>query len=102
MSGYLLKRTDRDVSFMLDWRRGYLAPDETVVADLGWRIQPQAAAAGDLVVTEQHHDVARSWARFASGVPGRVYMVAASVRTSAGRMLERAIVMRIALGHGPR
>ena len=102
MSGYLLKPADRDAAFTMDWRQGYLAPDETVAADLGWSIQPQAPAAGDLVVTEQHHDVARSWARFASGVPGRVYMVAASVRTSAGRTLERAIVMRIALGHGPR
>ena len=102
MSGYLLKRTDRDVSFTMDWRRGYLAPDETVAADLGWSIQPQAAAAGDLVVTEQHHDVARSWARFAPACRGGSTWSRAAVRTSAGRTLERAIVMRIALGHGPR
>ena len=76
MSGYLLKPADRDAAFTMDWREGYLAPGETVAADLGWSIQPQAPAAGDLVVTEQHHDVARSWARFAGGVPGRVYLVA--------------------------
>jgi hypothetical protein len=49
------------------------------------------------VVTEQHHDVTRSWARFAGGVAGRVYLVTASVRTSTGRALERALVLRIAL-----
>ena len=91
---------------MVDWRRGYLAPDETVVADLGWRIQPQAAAAGDLVVTEQHHDASRSWARFTGGVPGRVYLIAGRVATSTGRTLERTVVLRIALnsrasGRGP-
>jgi len=98
MSGYLLKPADRDAGFTMDWRQGYLAPGETVAADLGWSIQPQASTAGDLVVTEQHHDVTRSWARFAGGVPGRVYLVAASVRTSTGRALERAIVLRIGLG----
>ena len=100
MSGYLLKRADGDADFTMDWRRGYLAPDETVAADLGWSLQPQDAA-GDLVVTEQHHDVARSWARFAGGVPGRVYLVTGRVRTSTGRVLERVVVLRIALGPRP-
>ena len=75
MSGYLLKPADRDAAFTMDWRRGYLAPGETVAADLGWSVQPQAVA-GDLVVTEQHHDVTRSWAGFAGGVPGGVYLAA--------------------------
>ena len=101
MSGYLLKPADRDAAFTMDWRQGYLAPDETVAADLGWSIQPQAPAAGDLVVTEQRHEVARSWARFTGGVPGRVYLIAGRVETSAGRTLERTIVLRIALGRGP-
>jgi hypothetical protein len=97
MSGYLLKPADRDAAFTMDWGRGYLGSGETVAADLGWSIQPRGAA-GDLVVTEQHHDVARSWARFAGGVPGRVYLIAGRVLTSTGRTLERAIVLRIALG----
>ena len=97
MSGYLLKPADREAAFTMDWARGYLAPDETVAADLGWSIQPEAAA-GDLVVTEQHHDVARTRARFQGGVPGRVYLIAGRVETSAGRTLERTIVLRIALG----
>jgi hypothetical protein len=98
MSGYLLKPADRDAAYTIDWRRGYLAPGETVVAELGWSVQPQAPEAGDLVVTEQHHDASRSWARFSGGVPGRVYLIAARVATSAGRTLERTVVLRIALG----
>ena len=98
MSGYLLKPADRDAAFTMDWRRGYLAPGETVAADLGWSIQPQAPAAGDVVVTEQHHDATRTWARFKGGVAGRVYMIVGRVETSTGRTLERAIVLRIALG----
>jgi hypothetical protein len=101
MSGYLLKPADRDAAFTIDWRRGYLGPGETVAADLGWSIEPQASAAGDLVVTERHHDVARTWARFGGGVPGRVYLIAGRVKTDRGRTLERAIVLRIASGPGP-
>lgn len=98
MSGYLLKRADRDATFAIDWRQGYLAPGETVTADLGWSIQTREPGEGDLLVAGQHHDPARSWARFAGGVPGRVYLVAGRVETSAGRRLERAVVVRIALG----
>jgi hypothetical protein len=101
MSGYLLKLADRDAACVLDWRGGFLDPGETVAADLGWSVQPQAPSAGDLVVTEQRHDGSRSWARFAGGVPGRVYLMAARVETSAGRTLERTVVLRIALGRGP-
>jgi hypothetical protein len=101
MSGYVLKPADRDAAFTMDWREGDRAPGETAAADLGWSVQPQVPEAGDLVGTEQHHDVTRSRACFAGGVPGRVSLVAASVLTSTGRTLERAAVVRIALGPGP-
>jgi hypothetical protein len=48
------------------------------------------------VVAEQRHDAARSSASLTGGVPGRVYMLASRVRTSAGRRLERTVVVRIA------
>lgn len=100
MSGYLLKAADAVARLRIDWRQGYLAPGETVAADLGWSIHKNAGEV--LVVTEQHHDLVRSWASFAGGTPGQVYMVTSRVRTSAGRRLERAIVVRIALGpRGP-
>ena len=79
--------------------------DCAVVVDRAWvdqrdRLLPLSKPL-DLVVTEQHHDVTRSRACFAGGVPGRVYLVAASALTSTGRTLERAVVVRIALGSGP-
>ena len=96
MSGYLLKAADAVVRFHIDWRQGYLAPGETVAADLGWSIHRDSEQG--LVVTEQRHGPARSWASFAGGVPGKVYLVTSLVRTSAGRRLERTLVVRIALG----
>ncbi len=98
MSGYLLKAADKVARLSIDWHQGYLAPGETVAADLGWSVHKNAGEV--LVVTEQHHDLARSWASVACGAPGQVYMVTSRVRTSTGRQLERAIVVRIALGPG--
>ena len=82
MSGYILKAAGRDATCAMDWRRGYLGAGETVAADLGWTIQPQTQAAAELVVAEQRTTRPGPAARFAGGVPGRVYMVASRVRTS--------------------
>jgi hypothetical protein len=98
MSGYILKAAGRDATCAMDWRRGYLGSDETVAADLGWTIYPQTQA--ELTVVAQDVDATRSTARFAGGAPGRVYMIASRVRTTRGRVLERAIVLRIALDDG--
>ncbi len=102
MSGYVLKPADAPVEFVMDWRRGYLAPGEKVLRDLGWSVQPAGREGAGLAVVEQAHDAARSWARFAGGAPGRVYMVTSRIRTTDDRVLGRAIVMRIALGPRPQ
>ena len=94
MSGYLLKASDRAAAVGIDWRQGYLAPGETVEADLGWHVHDDAG--GTLVVAEQRHDAARTSASLTGGVPGRVYLLASGVRTSTGRRLERTVVVRIA------
>ena len=99
MSGYILKAAGRDATCAMDWRRGYLGSDETVAADLGWTIYPQTQAELD-AWSRSSIDATRSTARFAGGAPGRVYMIASRVRTTRGRMLERAIVLRIALDDG--
>lgn len=101
MSGYVLKAPDQPVTFVMDWRKGYLAPGERVLRDLGWTIQPEAEGPADLIVASQAHDARRSWAAFEGGAPGRVYMITNRVRTSDDRDLCRAIVMRIALGARP-
>lgn len=101
MSGYVLKAAETPVAYLLDWRRGYLAPREQVLRDLGWTVQAVGREAPPLAVTEQSHDAHRSWAVFEGGAPGRVYMVTSRVRTSDDRVLSRAIVIRIALGVRP-
>jgi hypothetical protein len=96
VSGYLRKAATRAAAIGIDWRQGYPAPGETVEADLGWHVHDDAG--GTLVVAEQRHDAVRSSARLIGGVPGRVYMLVSAVRASAGRRLERAVVVVIALG----
>lgn len=97
MSGYVLKPPEAPTSYLIDWRRGHLAPRERVLRDLGWSIRSGDEAAPPLAVRAQGHDAHRSWAVFEGGAPGRVYLVASRVRTSDDRELSRAIVVRIAL-----
>ncbi len=102
MSGYVLKAAAAPLTYLMDWRRGHLAPGERVMRDLGWSVQPDEPAGAGLVVAEQAHDASRSWAAFEGGAPGCVYMVTNRVRTSDERVLARAIVVRIAMGVGPQ
>jgi len=102
MSGYVLKAPAAPVTFVMDWRRGYLAPGERVLRDLGWSVTPGGTEGPALLVAAQAHDALRSWAEFAGGVPGKVYLVSNRVRTSHDRDLSRSIVIRIAMGAGPK
>ncbi|NNU81905.1 hypothetical protein HMH01_15820 [Halovulum dunhuangense] len=95
MSGYLMKAAGAEAEACIDWRQGYLEPGEYVDADLGWSIMP-AGDLGDPVIACQSFDDRASHARVRSGVPGRFYMLCARAATNTGRMLERAIVLRIA------
>lgn len=98
MSGYLLKPPHAPVTFLVDWRRGHLAPHERVARDLGWTVQSRRPGEPPLEVAEQDHDRARSWAVFVGGAPGGFYLVTNSVRTDDERVLRRAVVVRIAAG----
>ncbi len=102
MSGYVLKPADQAVTFVMDWRRGHLAPGEVVLRDLGWSVQPDGPPGAGLRVASQDHDAQTSWAALEGGAPGRVYHVTNRVRTSDDRVLSRGIVLRIATGGGPQ
>lgn len=95
MGGYVLKKASSELDWVLSWANGYLEPGEYVEADLGWRVLP-VEGAEDLRVVSQRIERTASHAVVAGGVPGKVYMVSASVRTTFGRDLERSVVMRIA------
>ncbi len=95
LGGYVLKRASSELDWVLSWAIGYLKPGELVEADLGWRVLP-VEGPEDLRVISQRIEQTASHAVVAGGVPGKVYMVCASVRTTLGRDLERCVVMRIA------
>ena len=95
MSGYILKPAGTDIDVPVEWRSKGLAPGERVLEDLGWRITP-CPAPDDLRVREQHLANDVSFALICAGIPGKTYMVSASVRTDRGRDLTCALVIRIA------
>ena len=96
MSGYFVKDPDSELELGVDWNRGYLERGERVAADLGWRIRPVEDAPGELRVVFQECLATGSKARFAGGVPGRIYMVSSRIETTTGRELERTILFRVA------
>jgi len=95
MSGYFVKDPEKDLELVVDWNRGYLDRCERLTGDLGWAIRP-VLKADELRVVHQDHDDTCSKARFAGGVPGRIYMVTSRIETNAGRELERVILFRVA------
>lgn len=101
MSGYTVKPAGAPALVLIDWRKGYLAPTETVSRDLGWSVRAPEGDTAPVAVAEQHHDFWRSWAEFRGGTPGRFYLVSARIRTSRGHEVARSIVMRIATGPVP-
>lgn len=96
VSGYVLKAADAELTVALDWRQGYLDPAEMLSENLGWYVVPAGEVASDLTVAAQGLGDRRSWAAFSGGAQNSVYMVSARVRTDRNRILERAIVVRIA------
>ena len=96
MSGYVLKAPDADREVCVDWCRGYLDGGEGVEDDLGWTLEPLGSP-DELSVVSQTVGGTVSSARLAGGLPGKVYLLVARARTTLGRRLERAVVLRIAV-----
>ncbi len=101
MTGYVLKPALGRVTVETDWSRGYLAPGERVAAILGWAIHGRGDAAPGLRVVAARLDAGRSRLTVEGGVPGWVFMLIVRVATDAGRALERAVVVRIAIEPRP-
>lgn len=95
MSGYLQKTADQQAVACVQWDQGYLEPDEYIDGDMGWSVEPLACA-DEVCLERQTFDSLGSQARVSKGVPGRVYMMSVRASTNRGRILERAIVLRIA------
>lgn len=97
MSGYYLKPAGADLTCAVEWQDGSLAGAECVTDDLGWSVVPVDDAA-DLRVREQWVGQAGAGVIVEGGRPGRTYIVSGLVGTSAGRHLQRSVVVRVADG----
>jgi hypothetical protein len=102
MSGFIQKTISSPVTLLVDWRRGYLAPGESVCRDLGWTIRPNGPADPPLFVVEQSHDDSTSWATFECGASGCFYIITNRIKTTDERVLGRALIMRVTPNERPQ
>ena len=96
MDAYRTKRPGEERGFALDWPE--LGPGETLAEDLGWLIVPQELDAAALTLAGAALEAARTVATLAGGRAGHLYHVSQRVRTSLGRTLSRAMLVRVAEG----
>ncbi|MFT4793267.1 MAG: hypothetical protein ACJAVR_003342 [Paracoccaceae bacterium] len=93
MAEYLIKSPEEVRSCALDWFG--LKPGEALACSLGWTIVPQEPDETALRVSDETIAPNRSIAVLAGGRSGHVYHVSHRVRTSEGRALARAFLMRV-------
>jgi len=94
MTDYVSKRPDEQRDYALEWPD--LEAAEVLTEDLGWQIVPQETAPDALSVTAAAQEAARSVATLSGGRPGHLYHVSNRARTSLGRVLSRALMIRVA------
>jgi len=95
MDVYRTKRPEEAAGFPLDWA---LEPSETLAEDLGWLIVPQEPDGAALTLRAGVLEAARSVAVLAGGRAGHLYHVSQRVRTSLGRVLSGAMLLRVVEG----
>ena len=93
MTAYRTKTPDEEREFALDWDE--LETGETLDADLGWMIVPDELDPQALAVVSVSREGARSAAVVRGGRPGHLYHLSNRVRTSLGRVLSRAVLVRV-------
>ena len=93
MSDHFLKAPASDLDHTIDWTGTRLKPGETIEGDLGWTVFPLGAA---LVVDGHSHTPATTTVRLTGGIPGESYLVSSLVQTSAGRVLQSSLLVRVA------
>jgi hypothetical protein len=96
MDVYRTKRPSEAKGFALDWQE--LEPSEVLTEDLGWLIVPQELDAQALTLASSALEAARSVAVLAGGRAGHLYHVSQRVRTNLGRVLSRALLLRVVEG----
>jgi hypothetical protein len=89
---FLLKDPQAVLDYMIDWGADYLAVGELVAAS-GWSVAPDEA--GGVTVAGSDFDSASSTVKAAGGIAGHVYSLINRITTSAGRIDERSILVRV-------
>ena len=95
MKGTILKDPHSELEFSFDWRLGYLMKNETVTDDLGWTVQPVDDDPNCLKISEQTHTAHSSRVVLIGGVSGQVYLLTCTIGSNLGRVLKRAMILRI-------
>lgn len=93
MTEYLIKAPTEERRCALDWFG--LRPGEAPECSLGWTITPQEDGPGALRLREEALGERRSTAVLSGGRAGHVYHVSHRVRTSEGRAIARAFLLRV-------
>lgn len=93
MTAYLSKRPDETREYALEWDE--LGPAEALAEDLGWMIVPQELDPDALTLEGAELEPTRSVAVIAGGRAGHLYHVSARVRTTRGRVLGQAVMLRV-------
>lgn len=96
MNAYRTKRPDEAESFALEWPA--LEPSEVLAEDLGWMVVPAEPGPDGLSIAGEAMEAARSVAVLTGGRVGHLYHVSQRVRTSLGRVLSGALLVRVAAG----
>lgn len=92
MDVYRTKDPKENTGFSLDWA---LEPGETLTENLGWLVVP---ALDGLRVRGSDMTDDRTVAFLTGGVAGKLYHVSQRVKTSTGRVLSGAMLVRVREG----
>lgn len=89
---YLLKDPQAVLDYRVDWGADYLAAGELLAAS-AWSVAPDEA--GGVSITGSDFDATSSTVNAAGGIAGRLYALVNRITTSAGRIDERSILLRV-------
>lgn len=89
---FLLKDPNAVLDYAVDWGAEYLAAGELLAAS-EWSVAPDEP--GGISVAGSNFDPSISTVKAAGGIAGHLYSLVNRIRTGAGRIDERSILIRV-------
>ncbi|MEM9059819.1 MAG: hypothetical protein AAGD13_05090 [Pseudomonadota bacterium] len=96
MSNYFVKNPASSLDYTFDWGFQFLDAGEAISTDIGWSIAPDEAATGGLAVDSTSSSASSTTVILSGGEPGKAYLVASRIQTTASREIERSLIVRVA------